>query len=332
MSTKKKDLKEFLREEIRKSGFPLEIEVSSILESIQWDVLNNQPFRDPDEGALRSIDVFAFPRQTAVEYSKYEPIGFSPKIILECKKSNSHAWVFFTRRNEDKAFPMDGQVYDFPKEFSTQAYQTKDTMIEKYFFYHYYFNWFANAQTGVRSIHYSNFDRVAIAYQEYKISGLESDDSGHGTPARRNDPTAGRNDILEAINQLVKFQEFDTHESVTSPGRIKGASSPYYPIELSFLAVVFDGKLFEAIPENSDLTLQESKHILLHFNYKPKNSFENLNYFIDIVQKDYFKEYMSKINKDISLIGSKIESEKGKLIKYLKKDTKKPPEPAVAFA
>ena len=326
MSAKKKDLKEFLREEIAKSGFPLEIEVSSILESLQWVVLNNQPFRDPDEEALRSIDVYAFHSPTTYEFSKNLPFGFSPKLLIECKKSNSHAWVFFTRPMQEKVFPMDGQVYDYPQAFSTKAFREKDTTVEKYFFYQYYFNSFAS-KTAIRSIHYRNFDRIAIAYQEYKIASLDGSDSGN----KRNDSTTGRNDVLEAINQLVKFQEFDVRENINAPKGVKTASSPYFPVELSFLAIVFDGKLFEAVQDKGELSLKETNHLLLHFIYRPRNSFNNLNYFIDIVQKDHFRDFMTEIQEDIALLSSKIEAEKDKLLKYLKKDVYEPQEPAYAF-
>jgi ABC-type thiamine transport system substrate-binding protein len=103
------------------------------------------------------------------------------------------------------------------------------------------------------------------------VAGWESNDLG----TKRNDPTTGRNDILEAINQLVKFQDFDVRESINAPGRIKDATSPYFPIELSFLAIVFDGKLFEAIPNGDKLSLEETNHLLLHFIYRPRNSFNN---------------------------------------------------------
>jgi hypothetical protein len=40
---------------------------------------------------------------------------------------------------------------------------------------------------------------------------------------------------------------------------------------------------------------------------------------------------MALIHDDLSLIGSKVEFEKDKLSKYLKKDNKGPPEPAFVF-
>jgi len=327
MTNEKRELKEFLSEEIEKSGFPLEIEVSSILENQNWIVLNNQPFRDPDEEELRSVDILAFHGPTVYERPENLPFGFSPRLIIECKKSSSHAWVFFTRPQEAKVFPMDGQVYDFPEAFSTKAYKEKNRLLQTGLFaYEYYFNYFSDPSEGVKHIHYSDFDRIAIAYKEYKISDFVNDDAEKTNLGKKNgskkksDPAAGRSDILEAINQLVKFQNFDVTESIISPGRIKGATSPFFPIEVSFLAVVFHGRLFEAIVGKGKPVLEERKHVLLHYVYRPRKSFNNLNFWIDFVTKEYFPDYLSRISQDISLIHSKIVSKQSLLSKYLRKD------------
>jgi hypothetical protein len=319
MSSPKKGLKDFLLNEIEKSGFPLEIEVTSILEKLNWVVLNNQPFRDPDEEQLRSVDIFAF--QMSPHFLHDTLFGFTPRIIIECKKSSSHAWVFFTRPINENIFCMNAQVYDYPQSFSTQAYnQRAKIMKEGFFSLEYYFNYFFDVEKGSSDIHYCKFDRKAIAYQEYKISEWSELNSDENVSKRKSDPTAGRNEVLEAINQVVKFLEFDFDESVNSPGRIKDATSPLFPIELNFIAIVFDGKLFEAIIGKGKAVLEESKHILLHFVYRPKKSSKNLNYWIDVVNKDFFPEYMNQISKDITLIEAKIETNQKILSQYLLKD------------
>lgn len=65
-----KELKDYLIEEIEKSSFPLEIEVSASLESEEWSVINNRPYIDPDKGELRSIDISAFHALTAFDLDK----------------------------------------------------------------------------------------------------------------------------------------------------------------------------------------------------------------------------------------------------------------------
>lgn len=315
MGNGKKDLKDFLSDEIQKSGFPLEIEVSSILEDQKWVVLNNQPFRDPDEEELRSVDILAFHGPTVYERPETLPFGFSPRLVIECKKSSSYAWVFFTRPQDAKVFPMDGQVYDFPKAFSTKAYEERNSLSQiGIFSYEYYFNHFSDQLKGTKRIHYTDFDRTAIAYNEYKIDEVRAD-----SPKKR-ETTAGRNEIFEAVNQLVKFQDFDVEESVTSPGRIRGATSPLFPVELSFLAVVFDGRLFEAVVSRGKPLVEERKHLLLHYIYRPRKSFNNLNFWIDVVKKEFFPDYLTKISQDISLMRDKVISERELLSRYLRKD------------
>ncbi|MEM3641559.1 MAG: hypothetical protein QXH37_06540 [Candidatus Bathyarchaeia archaeon] len=91
------DLKNKLISEIEKSGYPLEIEISSILESKDWYVINNRPYVDSDEGKLRSIDISAF-HATAFDFEKYDPLTFSPNLVVECKKVQlMHGYSFQDR-------------------------------------------------------------------------------------------------------------------------------------------------------------------------------------------------------------------------------------------
>ena len=312
MTSEKKELKDYLLEEVKKSGFPLEIEVSSILEDENWVVINNQPFIDPDVDELRSVDIFAFHEPTISDHASYQPLGFAPHLIIECKKSISHAWIFFTRPEKYKVFPMSGQVYDFPKAFSTEAYKNKNRLSSiGLFSYEYYFNSFADPSKGLQHIHYADFDKVAITYDEYKIKSKA-----------KGKRSSSRKEIFEAVNQVVKFQNFDMEESVNAPGRIKNATSPFFPIELSFLAIVFDGRLFEALVLNGNFAIKERKHILFHYRYRPRGSFVNLDFWIDVVKKEFFSTYLTKVLRDISLISNKVKSERELLLVYLKKNSK----------
>jgi hypothetical protein len=304
--TMSKELKDYLIREIEKSGFPLEIEISSILESQKWVVINNRPYRDSDEDEVRSIDVSAFHESTAFDFKRYDPLAFSPQLVIECKKSATHAWVFFSRPAKEKVFSMSGQVYDFPKFFSTKAYMTKNKLSDHTFSYDYYFNYFVDASKGMRHLHYADFDRIAITYHEYKIQK----DKGSSM--------SGREEIFKAVNQLVKFQSFEIKETA---GHVKGAASPYFPVVLSFLAIVFDGMLFDAIIKNGKVQLEERDHVLLEVRYRPDYSSSDLNYWIDIVKREYFLKYMANIHYDISWIGDKITSERKLLAAYLKKDS-----------
>jgi len=302
--TEKRELKDYLIEEIQESGFPLEIEVSSILEHSQWVVINNKPYTDPDLKAFRTVDVFAFHEPTTYDFEKYRPLAFSPQLILECKKSTTRAWVFFARPKKANVFPMSGQAYDFPKLFSTQGYRNRDKLSPSPFSYEYEFNYLADQVKGMRHIHYADFDNICITYSEYKIRKEKIRDRG-------------KDEIFEAINQIVKSQSCDVKETAN---HVKDAASPYFPVVLSFIAIVFDGPLFEVTITNGKLELVERDHILLGYRYRPRYSLVDLHYWIDVVERESFSAYLDKIHHDISLVDEKILSNLGSLSTYLKKD------------
>ncbi len=88
-----KNEKEFILENIKKSGYPLEIEVSSILEK-DWFVVNNAFYLDKISNKEREIDILANNPFSKHEGSKIKFLC-TITLIVECKKSNTHAWVFF---------------------------------------------------------------------------------------------------------------------------------------------------------------------------------------------------------------------------------------------
>lgn len=101
MSEKKKEEKiKKIREYISKSGFPTEIEIGNILRKSGWIVVNQWPYSTKDGSKIRSVDVFAM---------KLRPQP-SPSVLLllECKKSLKHEWVFHTQEKEDEFLPYVG--------------------------------------------------------------------------------------------------------------------------------------------------------------------------------------------------------------------------------
>lgn len=84
---------EYLKKEIKKTGYPLEIEISSILDR-GWTVLNTDSYFDRDDGKLRDIDIRA-----EKTYDACMPLFLSTSLVVECKKSEDFAWVFLQDRS-----------------------------------------------------------------------------------------------------------------------------------------------------------------------------------------------------------------------------------------
>lgn len=83
-----------IKRDIKKSGFPLEIEVSSKLLQHGWGELIHDYYIDEEEGKIRETDVTAF-RRIDIDCPDYG--FFHVSLLIECKKRSEKPWVFFTR-------------------------------------------------------------------------------------------------------------------------------------------------------------------------------------------------------------------------------------------
>lgn len=81
-----------IKKEIEKSGLPLEIEVSSILQEKGWEVSHQSYYLDPDENKPRFFDIAALRIRTSP--SKTDAVG--QILLIECKRSHDKPWVFYT--------------------------------------------------------------------------------------------------------------------------------------------------------------------------------------------------------------------------------------------
>jgi len=94
-----------IREYILKSGYPLEIEIGNVLRKNGWLVGNQWPYMDKAEGKIRTIDILAMRMRL-----QQPPFGLL--MIVECKKSEKHEWVFHTQQKENEFLPMMGTLFD----------------------------------------------------------------------------------------------------------------------------------------------------------------------------------------------------------------------------
>lgn len=127
------DERQYIEDEIQKSGFPLEIEIASILKGNRWGVNYSSPFFDRDDEKWRELDIEAYtsssddPQQRSnksinnlAEYTStiditptgvveviqidnkrkdksIKPYRLVFDLVIECKKNRGFAWVFFTQ-------------------------------------------------------------------------------------------------------------------------------------------------------------------------------------------------------------------------------------------
>lgn len=94
------DAQDYIRQEISKTGYPLELEVYSFLsKSNVWIVTAQDYYYDEDEKKGRSVDITAMDMPHIDEnghiINSLDPINMNWDLSIECKYSSNENWIFF---------------------------------------------------------------------------------------------------------------------------------------------------------------------------------------------------------------------------------------------
>jgi len=269
---KKKTLEDYLVEKIKKSGYPLEIEISTLLDR-EYVVFNTQYYFDEKEKQGRDIDIYAMPSlrfQESLMDEKLVPFKLRTEIVVECKKNENNAWVFYNRQN----IPVSG--HHISGQFKTSIPKPRIWSPDS-------FDWlFQKCLT----LHYYEFERVAIAYDEIRKKKVSS----------------SRREIFEAINQLVKFTSYEIHQILSRISKSPKTSSDREFIIMFFPIIVFDGDIFEVTFDSGEPNLERKNHILLATHYRCPYCTEVESFMVDVVHRSYFREFMKILEEDFHVI------------------------------
>lgn len=84
------DLKQF-EQQILKTGFALEHDVSTALKEKGWSVISNKFYVDDNEETVREIDLIAYKASQIQHFSVYTAL------IISCKKNDDNVWALLCR-------------------------------------------------------------------------------------------------------------------------------------------------------------------------------------------------------------------------------------------
>lgn len=282
-----REFEDYLTQELSKTGYPLEIEISSMLDG-RHAVWNNEYFFDWEENKAREIDISTIALGGGCSGLNIAPFSIVHRAVIECKKSETHAWIFLTRPKQVHAT---GQSIDF------LSIGTKNL-------------WHNFGSITTLCKHWKSFNRAATTYTEIRYQGKKSKQS----------------EIFEAKNQLIKFIAYDISKFLKRLRNrnfdfiTNHLAWIYHPI------IVFEGKLYEAVVTNGLPQLFERKHLLLYSTYSPPYVAEfpntedpELRYLIDVVRKDFFAEFIEIMEKDYSALCKSVSENKGQLLEKIKK-------------
>ena len=267
---KKRTLEDHLIEKIKESGYPLEIEVSNILDP-DYIVFNTSYYFDADAQEDRDIDIYAIPNESTRVFTdkelakKMKPFYLRTEIAIECKRSTTHCWIFFTRPFLKPSYlHTSGQYLD---KFS----QTPVTSGVEGLLYD------KLCHEKEPRLHYDHFDEAAIAYDEIKKQGKSK----------------SRKDIFEGLNQLVKFVCYE--RGLPEKPDI---SKPNFQIMMLFPIIVFDGDMYEVKLESGEPKLDKTNHIIIRKNYRSPYTKKVERFLIDIVHRSHLSEFLKHLDSD----------------------------------
>lgn len=266
---KKKTLEDYLIERIKKSGYPLEIEISNLLDH-KYVIFNAQYYFDEEAKQGRDIDIYAIPLILETDNlgemeKKLVPFMLRTEIAIECKKSETHAWVFYNVHN----IPVSG--YHISGQFKITVPEPREWSADS-------FQWLLKK---CLNLHYYEFERVAVAYDEIKKKGDGS----------------SRREIFEAINQLVKFVCYEIHQILSRISRSSKTSDREFVI-VFFPIIVFDGDMFEVTFDSGEPKIDRRNHVILRTHYRCPYCQEVESFLVDVVHRSYFSEFIKILRTD----------------------------------
>jgi hypothetical protein len=275
-----------LRSEIKKTGYPLEIEISGLLDG-KWDtIVNTDSYYDKAENKTRDIDINASRRI----FTEKEKILFIPHITIECKKSENLAWVFFMRPVKWKSSDWKGSTFaknvsghyidGFQSVNKSTAWcEPRDSILDS------------------ANLHYGNYRKVAVCFTGITVQGKQNE--------------SRRNEIFEAENQVKKYI-VDKNELYLKTDII----IPTF-IEFHFPCVVFDGKIFEATIEKGKIGLKNSLHVPLVTFCPSAYQAWDLAFIIDFVHRSYVDKFLALVDKDINSMTQVIVKDEERIYSWL---------------
>jgi len=322
---------EFIKKEIEKTGFPLEIEISSILKKGGWNVMHSSPYLDEDEGKWREINIKAYKSMDERSDGKsIKPFRLTIALIIECKKSEESAWILFprTRSKEEIKRATNIRSLDFLTVVKRQS------LLKGEFVYRDRFT--SPLETQFLDIDPSLIREEAMVTPEIArsmkfLSELEiippeifrclvkqtKAIAFTEIKLKKKKVKSHTSEIFEAINALIKATKYDL--ILASNGIHAGAylmkwkdEKGAFQIDIFLPILIFDGGLYSWCDGN----VKVEDEILLEGRCHTKHYFENM--LIDIIKKERFETFLNEMKEDFLKLVDQVSENRRKLDEQVK--------------
>ena len=274
-------IRERILDEMRRSGFLLEIEVGSKFSSQGWSVGHQGIFRDSDERKVKYIDLTA----SKLEVREFGRFGrFNISVVCECKKSEK-PWVFYTPPNNALTHDPDLLSLRYVKLVSFPSFEARDYPV-------------------IQPTHYVSREPLNRLGQANYLSF-----------GREDRPGEGFNQINSAINQVLKATKFQMDSFSPLLARMGPILQPnlraltfFYPL------IVLEGPMYEYnLRSDGEPNLQEVSYVkyqacilgdVTASSEQEAGEIPQVAFLIDIVKKELLGEYISYLEEEIRQVTS----------------------------
>lgn len=272
---------EFIRDELKKKGYPLENYVQSLLVKKEWHVQPNAYFLDKDTGKGRELDIKAI-------YEGFESdswSAFAATLLIQCRRLPGNAWIFFsTPATISRSISKYG-LADFLKCSDLGIFDTKETHFDK------------------SEVLTTNYCEIIID----KEKSNKRDDNIWECVMTLIKATSQEMEWPLADSRLYLEHDLGSYEAF--------AESPFEVVWFSYPLIVFEGEIYEAKFLHEEIALKKRKYVQLSVDYisgRYKGEF-----CIDIITKERFADYLRDMYEDLTLFNKRRVKKKREYEKHI---------------
>ena len=283
---------EFIRDELKRRGFPLESYVERLLVDSGWRVNSNVYFLDKESNKARELDMEA-------SFDKFAPSTWTKiilNLLIQCKRLHGNAWVFFS-------CPSKSVRFDIFHKCDLTNFLRKDDRWSPLTFAVFDCEIFGSEKT-----HVAKREAVATNYCEIIIDEKKSN--------KRTD------NIWESAVTLVKAVSQELEKSLCGAKQYleedlevgQFLKKPFDLAQVFFPIIVFEGKMYAATLLEDDVRLQKVDYVQLRVDYE--SGHYKRDCVVDVVTRDGFSSFINDLVNDLHVfdkrrveVGEKYESE-----------------------
>jgi hypothetical protein len=255
---------DFLKNELKKKGYPLENYVQSMLDNKNWDVYPNSYFLDKDTQQGRELDIKA-----TYETEKSQTwTNIFPRVLIECKKVPGNAWIFFS-----------GNQRPFTR--AVHSGLAKWLQVDEFGIF------------DISSATPHTWQTFATNYCEIIFDKSKSN-------KRDDNIWKAVITLIKATSQEVEREFVDCCEKYLDDlGTFdKFLAFPSEIVYVFYPIIVFEGEMYEATFTGEDIKLERREYVRLFVDYD--SGYYKGQFQIDIINKEKLEECLDRVRKDVS--------------------------------